>query len=192
MFVAAIVCSLTTRESKRASKTGNGTLEHWTVTVSVWNSKGYLFPIMKSCKKILFRNDIVAPVFLGCQLVGGLVQSGSEKSRGCSSQGRELSSDTPVLLLLMWIIFFAHNHYQTFCVSYFFFHKRARRFYFFKLRNENRIWHNLSQDFYFFSGERWTQYIGRLLAIPESVPLMSREKDLEEGGGVATQEQSQI
>ena len=119
--------------------------------MSVWNSKGYLFPIMKSCKKILFRNDIVAPVFLGCQLVGGTVQSGSEKSRGCSSQGRELSSDTPaVLLLLMWIIFFAHNHYQTFCVSYFFFHKRARRFYFFKLRNENLIWNNLFQDFYFF------------------------------------------
>ena len=79
------------------------------MTVSVWNSKEYFFPIMKSCKKILFRNDIVAPVFLGCQLVGGLVQSGSEKSRGCSSQGRELSSDTPVLLLLMWIIFLSQS-----------------------------------------------------------------------------------
>ena len=48
------------------------------------------------------------------------------------------------------------------------------------------------RTFTFLSGERWSQYIGRLLAIPESVPLMSREKDLEEGGGVATQEQSQI
>ena len=147
---------------------------------------------MKSCKKILFRNDIVAPVFLGCQLVGGLVQSGSEKSRGCSSQGRELSSDTPVLLLLMWIIFFAHNHYQTFCVSYFFFINELDASTF--LSWEMRIVFGIIylKTFTFFSGERWTQYIGRLLAIPESVPLMSREKDLEEGGGVATQEQSQI
>ena len=147
---------------------------------------------MKSCKKILFRNDIVAPVFLGCQLVGGTVQSGSEKSRGCSSQGRELSSDTPaVLLLLMWIIFLLTIIIKHF-VSHIFFINELDASTF--LSWEMRILFGIIyfRTFTFLSGERWSQYIGRLLAIPESVPLMSREKDLEEGGGVATQEQSQI
>ena len=106
------------------------------------------------------------------------MQSGSEKSRGCSSQGRELSSDTPaVLLLLMWIIFLLTIIIKHF-VSHIFFINELEAFSF--LSGEMRIC------------ERRSQYIGRLLAIPESVPLMSREKDLEEGGGVATQEQSQI